>query len=82
MAVQLIQDEMFIKEIIPYDFTATLGQYAIEITYTNDEKQVLTTPHDPAKGAGTPDFENYEEFVAFYEKYKHKSICQFKNSKV
>lgn len=70
----LSQDAMFIKEIIPYDFTKTLGQYAVEIHYTNGSKDVFTTPIPPEIGNDPGEFDSFEDmkkFINNLEKKRH-----------
>lgn len=66
----LDQDPLSISKMIPYDFTKTMGQYALEIVYTNGDTQMLTTPMNPGRGSDKGDFNSYEELVEFYNKYR------------
>ena len=40
----LNQNPIFIEGYKPYDFTKNRGQYGLEITFTNGDTQMLTTP--------------------------------------
>ncbi len=62
---KLSQDKMFIKEIIPYDFTEYMGQYALEIKYTNGKTDMFTTKSIHSNMFGSHDFETLEELKTF-----------------
>lgn len=63
----LDQDKMFIKSTTPFDFNRNMGQYALEITYTNGDTQMLTTPSLNPNCHGTHEFESLAELTAFRE---------------
>lgn len=62
---QLDQDKMLIKKVTPYDFTKYMGQYALEIEYTNGDTQMLTTPALNPSCHGKADFADLAELTAF-----------------
>lgn len=59
---------IFINGFIPYDFTSTMGQYALRVNYTNGDYDMFTTPMDSKRGNDTGDFKTVEEF---YEAVKY-----------
>lgn len=52
----------FISSAIAYDFTERMGQYALEIRYTNGTKDMLTTKVPEDMGHDRGDFESEKEF--------------------
>ena len=52
----------FIESVTAYDFTKYMSQYALEVNYTNGDKDMFTTPMDPTKGNDKGDFKSVEEF--------------------
>lgn len=59
----IIQSKLvFISNVIPYDFNRNMGQYALEVNYTNGDKDMFTTPMDPSRGSDKGDFKSVDEF--------------------
>jgi hypothetical protein len=69
---QLEQDPMFIERIVPYDFTKNMGQYAVEIYYTNGRKDVFTTKMPPEIGNDPGDFDTFDDMKKFIEDLERK----------
>lgn len=53
---------MFIESYTPFDYTKNIGQYALEINYTNGDKDVFTTPMPANLGNDRGDFKDLSEF--------------------
>lgn len=66
----LSQKPLFIKSFTPLDFTKLMGNYALEINYTNGEMDMLTTPMPPDIGSdkGNLTEEEYFEFIGVLQK--------------
>ena len=69
---KLAQDPMFIERIVPYDFTDTMGQYAVEINYTNGKKDVFTTPMPEHMGNDKGEFDSLEDMTKFINNLEKK----------
>lgn len=52
----------FISSAIAYDFTERMGQYALELRYTNGSTDMLTTKMPADIGHDPGDFESEKEF--------------------
>tara|TARA_R110000772_G_C13310268_1_gene440076 strand:+ start:17929 stop:18153 length:225 start_codon:yes stop_codon:yes gene_type:complete len=63
----LSQAPTFISSFIPYDFRKLMGQYAVEIFYTNGDKDVLTTPMSSEMGNDKGDLNEDEYFELITE---------------
>lgn len=64
---QLNQKLMFIKSYEPLDFTKNMGQYALEINYTNGDKDVFTTPPRSPFNERTNDKGDFSSEEEFFE---------------
>lgn len=61
----LEQDKAFIKKTTPLDFTKNMGQYALEVEYTNGDTQMFTTKSSNPNQFGTHEFETKEDMLNF-----------------
>lgn len=52
----------FISKLIPHDFQESTGQYALEVFYTNGDKDMFTTPMLKEKGYDPGDFKSEDEY--------------------
>lgn len=68
----LSQDPIFISKIVPYDFTKHMGQYAVEIYYTNGDKDVFTTPMPSHMGNDKGEFDSFDDMKKFIENLEKK----------
>lgn len=65
MQDKLSQNIVFVESFTPLNFKDTMGQLAVEVKYTNGDKDVLTTPMPPEKGSDKGDFKSEEEYFQF-----------------
>ncbi len=68
------QEVMFIDNYKPFDFTQGMGQYALEINYTNGDMDMLTTPMSPTRGSDKGDFKDKAEMFSFIESLSAQGI--------
>lgn len=66
----LEQSKMFIGKITPFDFTRNMGQYAVEITYTNGDTQMFTTNSTNPNVFSSYEFDDLEEMTNFIDNLK------------
>lgn len=53
---------LFTASFTPYDFTENMKQYALEVNYTNGDKDMYTTPMPKDIGSDQGDFKDFNEF--------------------
>lgn len=62
--LEIIKSKLiFIEGHKAYDFTKNMGQYALEVNYTNGDKDMFTTPMPEHMGSDRGDFKSTEEFL-------------------
>lgn len=69
----LEQNIMFVESFKPYDFTKNMGQYAVEITYSNKETQMLTTPSTKENVNSKGDL-SVEDFFKLIDKLQNRNM--------
>ena len=67
---------IFMMNFVAYDFTKTTGQYALEINYSNGDKDMFTTPMKPGVGSDKGDFKDEKEFFETVSYLKLNNIHQ------
>ena len=71
---KLRQNALFIQSFKPYDFNKNMGQFGVELTYTDDNKQVLTTKSTLKNVHSSYEFDSDSEFFEFIEFLKQSGI--------
>lgn len=64
---KLSKNILFAKSFTPYDFKETMGQLAVEITWTDGGIDMLTTPMPIEKGSDRGNFEDEAEYFKFID---------------
>lgn len=73
---KLSKRAVFIERWVPYDFTKNMGFYAVDVFYTDGDKDTLTTKSTNPNVHQKWDFQNEEEFFSFLDflsEYKKRS---------
>jgi len=66
----------FIENVKAYDFTRNMTQYALEVNYTNGDRDMFTTPMDPTLGSDKGDFKSIDEFNECIEYCQSKGLLR------
>lgn len=73
--LELLKEKLiFIQNCIAYDFREFMGQYALEVRYTNGQMDMFTTPMPPEKGNDTGDFKDEKEYFDTVNYLKSQGI--------
>lgn len=67
---------VFVKDFTAMNFVTNMGILAIDVNYTNDEKDTFVTPMLKEIGHNSADFENEEEYFEFIEWLQDNGIPQ------
>lgn len=73
-ASKLSKNVIFVKHFEPIDCSNTLGQMVLEITYTDGDKDVLTTKSTMGNVRASFDFENEDQFYQFVKFLQDNNI--------
>lgn len=65
---------VFVKSYEPYDFTKNMGQYGVEIIYTDGSTQMLTTKSTLSNVYASSDFDTDDEYFEFLNLLKQSGI--------
>ena len=71
---RLSKNIIFVKCYEPFDYTRNFGQLALEITYTDGDKDVLTTKTTKDNVRASFNFNDEAEFYSFIEFLEDKKI--------